>query len=369
MHTPKSIIKHIIRQVAPLRIPLLLHTTCRKFPTHLSLTEKEAEDILTTIHPDNGSTCLCHNEIKPVADLHVIIPVYNAAPYLRACLDSVYTQETRFSLFVSIIDDGSTDGSGTILDDFHRSLKGTPMYARTEIIHQPNSGMSKARNRALECIRGKYITFVDSDDMLLPGAIETLMSVAQQQDADIAEGNSNRGSCNGMAWGKTYDAELFRTVHFPPGYWFEDTINIFYLYHTCRKRVQVPGLHYYYRNNTVSIMHSYQGNARALDSLWVSRRVLSDYFASSHHATPQLFADFIQDTLSTATHISTLRNELAMQAMFVVLLSLAHRHFDKMLDNTSAISRLPFHIRQTAIALARKDYRRFRAIQLAAYTL
>lgn len=354
--------------MSPLRIPFLLHTTCGRFPVHVPMIAEEAEDVLSAIHPDTGSSCLCHNEINPIADLHVIIPVYNAAPYLRACLDSVYTQATRFSFFVSIIDDGSTDGSGAILDDFHRSLQGTPMYARTEIIRQPNEGQASARNRALENIRGHYVAFVDSDDMLLPGAIETLLSAAMEQDADIAEGSCNRGSTHGMAWGKVYDAGLFRTVHFPQGYWFEDTINIFYLYPICRKRIQVPGQHYYYRCNTASVMHSYQCNARAIDSLWVSRHVLNDYFASGHHATVELFADFIQDSLSTATHISTLRNEQAMQALFVILSTLARTHFGRILDDPSVILHLPFHIRQTAMALAKMDYRRFRAAQLSMCT-
>ncbi len=363
MQALKNSIKWLLRQVIPYRLPILLHTTYRRFPVHSPLTVAEAESTLTALHPDTGGSCLCRNNINPVADLHIIIPVYNAARYLTDCLDSVYTQKTRFTLFVSIVDDGSTDDSADILDKYLQSLEGTAMYDRTEVIHQQNRGLSMARNRALDNIRGRYVTFVDSDDMLLPGAIESLMSTAVEQDADIAEGNSDSGSTYGMACGKVYGAELFRTVHFPPGYWFEDTINIFYLYPTCRKRIQVAGKHYYYRNNTASIMHSFQGNPRAIDSMWVSRRVLSDYFASGHRATEQLFLDFVQDTLSTAVHIHTLSNEQAMQALFVILADQAHKHFDEMLGNEPMLMRFPFIIRHTAKALAHKDYRKFRAVQ------
>ncbi len=367
MHALKNNIILLLRQVVPYRMPILLHTTCRRFPVHVAMTVAEAESTLTALHPDVGGSCLCHNNINPVADLHIIIPVYNAGQYLMDCLDSIYTQKTRFSLFVSIINDGSTDDSAEILGKYLRSLKGTAMYDRTEVIHQQNSGPSIARNKALDNIRGRHITFVDSDDMLLPGAIESLMSAVIEQDADIAEGNTqNDVSCHGMACGKVYSANLFRTVHFPPNYWFEDTINIFYLYPTCRKRIQVAGKHYYYRNNTASIMHSFQGNTRAIDSLWVSRRVLADYFASGHRATEQLFIDFVQDSLSTATHISTLGNEQAMQALFVILADMAHKYFTEMLGNNSTLSRLPYASRHIATTLAQKDYRKFRAVQASA---
>ncbi len=364
MQALKNSIKWLLRQLIPYRLPILLHTTCRRFPVHVSMTVTEAESALTALHPDLGGSCLCRNNINPVADLHIIIPVYNAGKYLMDCLDSVYTQETRFSFFVSIIDDGSTDGSAEILDKYLQSLKGTAMYDRTEVIHQQNSGPSIARNRALDNIRGRYVTFVDSDDILLPGAIESMMSEVIEQDADIAEGNTqNNVSCHGMACGKVYSANLFRTVHFPPNYWFEDTINVFYLYPTCSKRIQVVGKHYYYRNNMASIMHSFQGSVRAIDSLWVSRRVLSDYFASGHRATEQLFIDFVQDSLSTAAHIQTLGNEQAMQALFVILADIAHKYFTEMLTNAPVLSRLPYASRHIATALAQKNYRLFRAVQ------
>lgn len=367
MQALKNHIKRILRRIVPCRFPLLLHTVGRRFPVHVDMTEARAEATLSALHPDKGDTCLCHNDIDPVADLHIVIPVYNAAPYLRACLDSVYTQETRFTYFVSLVDDGSTDGSADILDAFRLSLRGTPMYDRTDIIHQPNGGPAAARNRALQHIRGRYVTFVDSDDMLMPGAIEALMSAAIDHDADITEGNTDAGTpTHGMACGKVYRAGLFRTMHFPRGYWFEDSINIFFLYPLCHRRIQVTGRHYLYRNNPASIMHSYCGDARAIDSLWVSRRVLADYFSCGHPATETLLADFLRDTLSTASHVSTLRNEQAMQAVFVILSHLAHTHFAPMLASPAIVSRLPFILRQTARALLEGDYRRFRTAHASA---
>ena len=181
----KKTIRHIWHIIGIILMPLRYVVYATRLPKHLSITAKEAEDVLSAIHPDKGQTCLCNNSIEPVYDLHIIIPVYNTASYLRECLDSVFHQQTKFSFFVSIVDDGSTDNSPVLLDDYHASLQGTSHYSATEIIHQDHQGPSGARNAALRNIRGKYLMFVDSDDKLLPGAIESLMTAAIDNDADI----------------------------------------------------------------------------------------------------------------------------------------------------------------------------------------
>ena len=87
----------------------------------------------------------------------IIIPVYNVAPYLRECLDSVLAQ--TFTDWEAIcVDDGSTDGSGAILDEY--AVKDN----RFRVIHQSNAGVSSARNKALDEAQGEWICFLDSDD-------------------------------------------------------------------------------------------------------------------------------------------------------------------------------------------------------------
>ena len=80
----------------------------------------------------------------------IIIPVYNVAPYLRECLDSVLAQ-TLTDWEAICVDDGSTDGSGAILDEY------AARDQRFRIIHQPNSGVSAARNVALDMVRREWI--------------------------------------------------------------------------------------------------------------------------------------------------------------------------------------------------------------------
>lgn len=87
----------------------------------------------------------------------IVIPVYNVAPYLRECLNSVLAQ-TCGDWEALCVDDGSTDGSGTILDEY--AVKD----ARFKVIHQPNAGVSAARNAALDRAEGEWLCFLDADD-------------------------------------------------------------------------------------------------------------------------------------------------------------------------------------------------------------
>ena len=89
----------------------------------------------------------------------IIIPVYNVAPYLRECLDSVLAQ--TFGDWEAIcVDDGSTDGSGSILDEY------VAKDNRIKVIHQRNSGVSAARNVAMRAVKGEWVGFVDGDDVI-----------------------------------------------------------------------------------------------------------------------------------------------------------------------------------------------------------
>ena len=98
----------------------------------------------------------------------IIIPIYNTAKYLPKCLDSILDQ-TYQNLEVILIDDGSTDNSGKIADDYAKKDQ------RIKIIHQKNAGQSSARNRGLKNATGNYISFVDSDDTITKTFIEKLL--------------------------------------------------------------------------------------------------------------------------------------------------------------------------------------------------
>lgn len=106
--------------------------------------------------------------------ISVIIPVYNVAPYLGDCIESLLAQS--FADFeVLLVDDGSTDGSGAICDAFAEK------DARLVVVHQENGGVCSARNRGIDHARGEFIVFVDADDLVTVEHLEHLM----ESDADM----------------------------------------------------------------------------------------------------------------------------------------------------------------------------------------
>ncbi|MCD8362070.1 MAG: glycosyltransferase [Lachnospiraceae bacterium] len=108
----------------------------------------------------------------------IIVPVYNTQKYLARCLDSLLAQDYE-NLELILIDDGSTDGSETLLDEYQEK------DARVRVIHQENAGVSLSRNRAIEAARGEYIRFVDSDDWLPENATSLLVSAAEEAGCDM----------------------------------------------------------------------------------------------------------------------------------------------------------------------------------------
>lgn len=111
--------------------------------------------------------------------LSIIIPVYNVEEYLDRCLSSILDQEFT-SYEVILVDDGSTDSSPLICDRYSAT------DPRFRTLHKPNGGVSSARNAGLELAKGEYIMFLDSDDALLPYALDDMMDVVAGEDMVVA---------------------------------------------------------------------------------------------------------------------------------------------------------------------------------------
>lgn len=110
--------------------------------------------------------------------ISVIVPVYNCEPYVERCIRSIMAQ-TYTDLEIICVNDGSTDGSGNILD----KLAGED--ARIQVLHQGNAGVSVARNAGLDLATGGLITFVDSDDAIEPDMYEILLPYFADENVDI----------------------------------------------------------------------------------------------------------------------------------------------------------------------------------------
>ena len=121
---------------------------------------------------------------KPLVS--IIVPVYQVKNYVGECVESLLRQ-TYTNLEILLVDDGSTDGSGAICDEYARGDN------RIRVIHQENQGLSSARNTGLDQAKGEYVAFVDSDDAVRLDYIETLYDLADRYQADIAVCAYERG--------------------------------------------------------------------------------------------------------------------------------------------------------------------------------
>ena len=275
-------------------------------------------------------------------DLEIIIPAYNAEQYIDQCLLSVLNQRSKYKCLLVVINDGSTDGTRQRLAKYEH-------YPDIEIIDQKNAGQAAARNIALRHIRGRYVTFVDSDDWLLPGAIDMLMDTVTKYDADIVEGCfrvfngghfypgyshpfelSNRwtGQLQGYPWGKVLRAGLFSHFHFPEGYLFEDTLMTLMLFPRCHRIVTIPDDVYVYRFNPVGITATAGLSPRAVESLLVTVQLMEDGAASGLQTSQQAYENFLQNEIpNTFCTLYSLRSPSVNHHVFAIFCRLLRQYY------------------------------------------
>ncbi len=208
--------------------------------------------------------------------ISVIVPVYNVAAYLPECLDSILNQDHR-RIEVILTDDGSTDASGAICDDYARK------DSRVKVIHQKNGGAASAKNAALRMARGEYLSFVDSDDLLEPGAYRYMLQVLKETNADagefsyrdlypnrredqilfsqrlILEGKDylvrfTEGWSSALLWNKLYKRSLFAGIFFEEGHKIDDEYFTYQGFLNAKRVVCDNRIVYNYRRRASSVM-------------------------------------------------------------------------------------------------------------------
>jgi len=132
--------------------------------------------------------------------ISVVVPIYNVEHYLPECLDSVAAQ-TVDDLEVVLVNDGSTDASADVADEYVRR------DSRFRLVHQENAGLSAARNTGIEAATGEFMAFVDSDDVLPLNAYELLLGALDETGSDFATGNVHRLT----RWGTSQSVFLAKT--------------------------------------------------------------------------------------------------------------------------------------------------------------
>lgn len=197
----------------------------------------------------------------------IVVPVYNVEQYVGRCVESLIAQ-TYKNIEIILVDDGSLDGSGVICDQY------SGRDQRVLAIHKENGGLSDARNEGIRHVKGKWITFVDSDDFVHPDYIRILYQNVTAYDADISicqyvqtKGGIIKGGIKenteiydkavGMekllyqnistsACAKMYKVELFQDNLFPYGKLYEDVVTVFEAFRRAGRIVLTRGVLYYY---------------------------------------------------------------------------------------------------------------------------
>jgi glycosyltransferase involved in cell wall biosynthesis len=298
--------------------------------------------------------------------LSIIVPVYKVEPYLHRCVDSILAQTfTDFELI--LVDDGSPDRCGEILDSFAKNKN-------VIVIHQDNAGLSAARNTGLIEARGEYVMFVDSDDYLLPDAVQILMDCARKYNADIVEGGhqtfNNKGVCNkychefevasggakmfGYPWGKVYRTELFNSVCFPKGYWYEDTIMHAIVYPQASTTVCLPDVVYGYFVNQQGITAQTKMNVKCIDTLYVVDLIL-DYYAKTGNKLPVQLRCGLMGQLGTFLFFRTRKLDTKTQmAVFALAAEMLEKYHIPPCESAG------FYENEVYLALKNRQYKRWK---------
>ncbi len=227
----------------------------------------------------------------------MIVPVYNIREYVGRCLESILAQ-TYSRLEILAIDDGSTDGSGKICDDFAKR------DMRVRVIHQKNHGLAAARNKGLDNAKGEFIAFVDGDDYVRPFYIEkmyrkiwdTRMGIAicgyeeisedgvarkfVPREEELAEGEAavrlflEQENMEIVAWNKLYGRRLFELsgMRYPDGEKYEDTLFTYMPLSLAERVSYVSEALYIYSRRGGSIM----GHGKILERLKARERAADE---------------------------------------------------------------------------------------------
>ena len=288
----------IIRVLKKLKVNRIIYKLAVKFLKDKSTKYNinQAISLLEQFSPNPKTSCLIPERLEKSKryDLDIIVPAYNVEQYIGECLNSVLRQSTKWFYRVIVIDDGSTDRTGQIIDTYKTDK-------RVKIIHQENRGFSGARNRGLDEVDSKYVTFLDSDDILMPHAIETFLDKAVEFDAAVVEAGfsyiSQEGKTKriekhkdglldstedlwGFPWGKILRSDLFANIRFPEKFWFEDTIMKQVIFPNVTKNgwnaygIEAPL--YCYRINQNGISHTSGGQKKSIDTAWITLALYQD---------------------------------------------------------------------------------------------
>lgn len=313
--------------------------------------------------------------------ISIIIPVYNVKSYLARSVESILQNDTT-DLELLLVDDGSSDGSEKLCDDYAAAH---PDLIR--VIHQKNQGPGCARNTAIAAARGEWFLFLDSDDRLAPDGIKRLREAMAREPADVYSFQFYKEALDGAAtpqrsgetpdgvftlaqhpefllsqpscWLRLWNRSVFEKndLLFPPVVWYEDIRTVTKLLACAEKIVNLPDCLYYYLDRPGSIMNSSQ-LPRNRDIMTAFDDIL-DWFRKNHlfdQYKNELCALTVQHVLLAASvRVSRIdcRSEVLQE-----LYAYTEKAFPDWADNPYS-KRLP-RLKRVALSLVRR--RRYRLL-------
>lgn len=216
-------------------------------------------------------------------DISVIIPAYNAIPYIDKCMDKLINQDFKGKYEIIVVNDGSKDNT---LDELKKYSK---KYKFIKVIDQKNAGQAVARNKAIDITKGKYIMFVDIDDFVDTAILSKMYNLAEKKKADLVycdyyeyhssndlrlvknyftdNEKKNAILANFAPWGKLYNRDFFinSNLKFLEGKLFEDIAIIPVLAALSKKSVYLRQPLYYYNCSNVSSIRKNKYNKKLED--------------------------------------------------------------------------------------------------------
>ncbi|NHC43501.1 glycosyltransferase [Bacillus sp. MM2020_1] len=290
--------------------------------------------------------------------ISIIVPVYNTEPFLKKCLDSILSQTFKdFELI--IINDGSTDKSGSICDEFALKDK------RVKVIHKENGGLSSARNTGIRIAEGEFLGFVDSDDYLEKEMYKVLYTLCKKTNSDIAickfsrevkgklqkEPNNElilemnhddalRNLFKGVLYrfsvcNKLFKKACFDDIIFPEGRVHEDLSTTYKLFAKSNKAVYTSYPGYVYVKREESILTS-KFNKKRLDAFLGWEEILSFMSDNYPNLTNEFLCCFAFGSIDNIHYIlNQVENRGDKENYLKVIQSLVRKHFSKLLLNNS----------------------------------
>ena len=223
--------------------------------------------------------------------MSIIVPVYNAGEALDACVLSIHSQARGLRYELILIDDGSGEATA-------RRVRDWAAHENTVVLRQKNRGAAAARNNGLNHARGKYVLFVDADDLVPPLGLQSLLDAARRTGADMVQGSwayidgprqifpeavyEGRErmallELPGMPWGKLMKRSLFDALRFPEGFTsYVDTPVKCLALRMCQSVATIPQIVYSWRRNPTGITFTSKNTPRALQTYWIMERMQED---------------------------------------------------------------------------------------------